>query len=585
MNSDNLVGSTFKLEVDLTNRYDYSKLVAEELEEYSNIEVTEELNEGGIHAAKAWGFWFQYLSQQVWKTSLGEEIVHFCSRISEPRILSLGCGYGGHELKIARSLKSPYEIIAVDLNPDIFTRARAEAAAQDLNIRFLPVDINYMELKADSFDLVIAIASLHHILNLEHVFHQIYESLKPGGRLIVQDVIGQTQVLFWKNNIEFAIDLLRKMPAKYSADISIPLYSEPSTQVGMEGIRQEEIEPLLRRHFIPIKMFKYGSFMRMICTHPELGKRLNPDIEADRQYLLSIFELDVRQVEEGKLRPTEMLAVYEKRAPEKVDAMNEHVGAINEHIESVNTEEHATMDKLSFDQWLRREIGREDFWFHQMEIAPGVITPGWDMPAEGKLQHFGLPERMDDLRVLDIGCAEGFFSFEAERRGAKEIVAIDPWPGSIRRFNICKAALNSHATAFLTNIYDLNPQRFGTFDLVMCFGVLYHLRHPLLALERVFSVCSGTLLLQSTGYEGSDTDEPVARFFPNGVESGPPNKRVHDRTVFWVPNTACVRAMLEHIGFVNVEFLSSDICGPVFRAQVPLKSEGRQPDFVEVPWS
>jgi hypothetical protein len=60
-------------------------------------------------------------------------------------------------------------------------------------------------------------------------------------------------------------------------------------------------------------MFKYGSFMRMICTHPELGGRLDSDTKADREYLEYLFQLDLQQVQMNKLRPTEMLAVYIKR--------------------------------------------------------------------------------------------------------------------------------------------------------------------------------------------------------------------------------------------------------------------------------
>jgi len=322
MNSDNLVTTAKEVEIDWTAISDYSKLVEEEIKHYSNIKVTDSLTEGGVFAQKAWKFWFQYLSEQVWKTSLHAEVINFCSGIDNPRILSLGCGYGGHELRIAKSLKSAYQVIAVDLNPGILAKASAEAEAEKLNIRFLPLDLNYVETKEKSFDLIVAHASLHHLLNLEHVFSQIHRGLKDGGRLIVLDIIGKTQVLFWKENVDFAIDLVDKMPTKYSAGISLPPYSEPSIQLGMEGIRQEEIEPLLSSYLTPIKMFKYGSFMRMICTHPDLGKRFDPDIEADRQYLQSLFEMDVRQVGEGKLSPTEMLAVYEKKDSANFDAIN-----------------------------------------------------------------------------------------------------------------------------------------------------------------------------------------------------------------------------------------------------------------------
>lgn len=322
LSSENLVTTVQEVEVDWTRIYEYPRLTEEEIEEYSNIEVTENLREGGIHAQKAWAFWFRYLADEVWKTSLNAEILQFCGALREPRILSLGCGYGGIELEIAQSLKSGYQITAVDINPGILAKARVEARAKDLNIRFLPVDVNFVEIMEKSFDLIFAHASLHHLLNLEHVFSQIHRGLKDHGRLIVQDVIGKTQVLFWKENVDFALGLVRKIPAKYSAGIHLPPYSEPSIQRGMEGIRQEEIEALLSDYFVPIRMFKYGAFMRMICTHPDLGKRFDPDIEEDREYLQRLFGLDLRQVEEGKLRPTEMLAVFEKRDSVDVDALS-----------------------------------------------------------------------------------------------------------------------------------------------------------------------------------------------------------------------------------------------------------------------
>jgi len=177
------------------------------------------------------------------------------------------------------------------------------------------------------------------------------------------------------------------------------------------------------------------------------------------------------------------------------------------------------------------------------------------------------------------------FSFEAERRGAKEIVSIDSFPDSVRRFNICRNALGASATAFLTNVYDLSPRTFGTFDLVMFFGVLYHLRHPLLALEKVASVCSGTVLLQTANYESPAVgDLSVAKFHPFGIQSGPADNPMYDPTVFWLPNAACVRDMLLHVGLIDVESLST-IPGVVFRAKVAERSAGTPPDESKVPWS
>jgi tRNA (mo5U34)-methyltransferase len=78
---------------------------------------------------------------------------------------------------------------------------------------------------------------------------------------------------------------------------------------------------------------------------------------------------------------------------------------------------------------IRSRVQSHLYWFHRIELAPDLITPGWDYPKVKKLPYFGLPADMGGMRVLDIGCCEGFFSFEAERRGASEVVAIDADPG------------------------------------------------------------------------------------------------------------------------------------------------------------
>jgi tRNA (mo5U34)-methyltransferase len=241
--------------------------------------------------------------------------------------------------------------------------------------------------------------------------------------------------------------------------------------------------------------------------------------------------------------------------------------------------------RQTVEAWIREQVSREHYWFHRMELWPAVVTPGWSEPRKEKLPHFGLPDDMTDMRVLDIGCAEGFFSFEAERRGAREVVAIDSLPDSVRRFNICRAALGSRATAYLTNVYNLTQREFGTFDIVMFFGVLYHLRNPILALEKIFSVCSGRLLLQTHGFEDPAVgDRSMAEFHPFGIESGPPEKRTWDPTVFWIPNGACVRDMLKHVGLEGIEQIAGP-AGHVFRAEVPVKTRGEAPDPSRAPWN
>ncbi len=241
-----------------------------------------------------------------------------------------------------------------------------------------------------------------------------------------------------------------------------------------------------------------------------------------------------------------------------------------------------------FDQWLRAQVESEDYWFHKIRLRDDLVTSGWSDPQVEKLPFYGLPEDLTGQRVLDIGCAEGFFSFEAERRGAAEVVAIDSFPDSVRRFNICRAAYGSKATAYLTNVYDLAAKGFGTFDLVLFYGVLYHLRNPLLALERILDVCTGTLLLQTAVHEEPALSAtPFARFYPRGMDSGPDEdgRPLFDPTIFWMPNRECVRALVDSAGFLDITTLSEDDrISIVVRAKSPVQAAGEAPDQMKAPW-
>ncbi len=240
---------------------------------------------------------------------------------------------------------------------------------------------------------------------------------------------------------------------------------------------------------------------------------------------------------------------------------------------------------LNVEEWLKRRIAEQPYWFHRIELTAGIVTPGWSDPKVDKLPHFGLPEDMSGMRVLDIGHAEGFFSFEAERRGAAEVIGIDNYPPMASNFEICRAALDSHARSHLANVYDLSPNTFGTFDLVMFFGVLYHLRHPILALQKIQTVCTGTLLMQTATCD-NQSDKPLAEFHPFGVRSGPPERPSHDPTCFWFPNIACCVAMLQHVGFTDVEQISPKApVGGVFRGKAPVQQKGRRPAENTAPWS
>jgi tRNA (mo5U34)-methyltransferase len=204
---------------------------------------------------------------------------------------------------------------------------------------------------------------------------------------------------------------------------------------------------------------------------------------------------------------------------------------------------------LSIDE-LKEQVASKH-WFHQINLGNGIITPGQDDSA-AKLPRIKMPEKLDGMTVLDIGAWNGFFSFEAERRGASRVLATDSyawhtWDGK-SGFDLARRALNSKVQALEIDILELSPEKIGTFDLVLCLGVLYHMRHPLLSLEKVFSVTGNQLILETT-VELFSEDRPAMVFYP-GTEFA------NDPTNWCGANPAAVIAMLKVAGFSKVELAS-----------------------------
>ncbi|CAN5140954.1 hypothetical protein BH20ACT16_BH20ACT16_00650 [soil metagenome] len=211
------------------------------------------------------------------------------------------------------------------------------------------------------------------------------------------------------------------------------------------------------------------------------------------------------------------------------------------------------------DQEIQDRIAQVPHWYHQIEIRPGIVTPGINKSA-ATLARLGLPDRCDGLRVLDIGVRDGFFSFELERRGA-EVVAIDYMDPADTGFAVARELLESKVDYVVDNVYDVTPQQYGTFDIVLFLGVMYHLRDPLLALDRLWDVCNdgaiialetqildSALLLQDgtfTALKKIDKrldDLCLMQFHPGDSLHG-------DHTNYWSPNAACTRGLMQAAGF------------------------------------
>jgi tRNA (mo5U34)-methyltransferase len=208
---------------------------------------------------------------------------------------------------------------------------------------------------------------------------------------------------------------------------------------------------------------------------------------------------------------------------------------------------------------LKRAVA-ERTWYHTIELAPGVTTPGYfDLRT---LAEKVLPASLEGARCLDVGTFDGFWALEMDKRGAAEVVAtdlLDPrewdWPagsesealaavgdrkGRGEGFELVMSSLGRRIERRELSVYDLDPAVLGRFDFVYVGSLLLHLRDPVRAVERVAGVCSGRALFV-------DAIDPVlSRLHPrrplasfDGI----------GRPWWWKPNVAALERMVRSGGF------------------------------------
>jgi tRNA (mo5U34)-methyltransferase len=196
-------------------------------------------------------------------------------------------------------------------------------------------------------------------------------------------------------------------------------------------------------------------------------------------------------------------------------------------------------------------------WFHSFEFPDGSSVAGIRPLARLRAEAISVfSEPVRGKTVLEIGAWDGYFSFEAERRGAAQVHATDhfcwsgPGWGTKAGFDFAHAKLGSRIDATDADVFEVVPERFGTYDVVLFLGVLYHLKNPLQALELLYRLTNEFAVIE-THVDGLQIPEPVMRFY-----LGP--ELNNDPTNFWAPNLLCLRNMLMEVGFKRLKMTSID---------------------------
>jgi tRNA (mo5U34)-methyltransferase len=218
--------------------------------------------------------------------------------------------------------------------------------------------------------------------------------------------------------------------------------------------------------------------------------------------------------------------------------------------------------KLSAEE-IQRQAEALGPWFHNLELDGVRTAPDHflgDYPAV-KFQRFAeaIPNDLTGKSVLDIGCNGGFYSLEMKRRGAARVLGIDFDEDYLAQARFAAGVVGLEIDFAKMSVYDVGAIG-EKFDLVVFMGVLYHLRHPLLALDLIHEHVAGDLMLFQSMQRGSQQVDPLAAdydFWQTEMFDSPGFPKLHfienrysdDPTNWWVPNRACTEAMLRSAGF------------------------------------
>jgi tRNA (mo5U34)-methyltransferase len=205
-------------------------------------------------------------------------------------------------------------------------------------------------------------------------------------------------------------------------------------------------------------------------------------------------------------------------------------------------------------------------WFHSIDLGHGIITPGAKTPEihAKEAAAFFDPISMSGCTVVDIGAWNGFYSFEAKRRGAQRVLSTDHFCWNHQHFRgretfeLARSVLGLDIEARDIDVPHLSPEKVGTFDVVLFLGVFYHLFDPIDGLRRAASLAKEVLVIETHTALG-EMDRPAMVMYPRDELDGDP-------TNWWGPNNACIRELLNTMGFVKIDGPTTPAARAVFHA-------------------
>src|SRR5882762_1639480 len=219
---------------------------------------------------------------------------------------------------------------------------------------------------------------------------------------------------------------------------------------------------------------------------------------------------------------------------------------------------------------IQTELKRLEPWFHRIDLGGGLFTKTESVMGEPIDHPLGpwqtiqklLPSDLSGKTLLDVGCNAGFYAFEAKRRGAKHVLGVDGQRQHVRQGLFVRKVLGLDVEFRRLNVYELNPRTVGQFDITLALGLLYHLKHPILALENLYQVTKELLIIETAIMPPERT--PKSFVHPLGdkqmllhalalVEN--PAEAKEQVFNWFLPGVEALKALLRTTGFTEVEVI------------------------------
>jgi tRNA (mo5U34)-methyltransferase len=227
---------------------------------------------------------------------------------------------------------------------------------------------------------------------------------------------------------------------------------------------------------------------------------------------------------------------------------------------------------LSRDQ-IEQRVRALGQWFHNINLngvqtAPDHFLGDYPRIKWSRFAH-AIPQDLRGKSVLDVGCNGGFYSIEMKARGAARVLGIDSDEAYLEQARFAARVSGADIELRRMSVYDVGDLR-ERFDVVLFMGVLYHLRHPLLALDLLHEHVVRDLMVFQSMLRGSPDEHPLREDYPfseRAVFDEPSYPKLHfverryagDPTNWWVPNRACAAAMLRSAGFRIVDMPEEEV--------------------------